>query len=74
MIENYNKRTTRNIIRTTNVIRKDKKIKNEVEFKFSLEAIMRRMDITERQISDVEGRIAFLEFRGKGQSNNKDER
>lgn len=61
-------------MRTTDVIRKYKKLKNEVEFKFSLEAIMRRMDITEHQINGVEGSIAFSEFRGKGQRDNKDER
>ena len=35
---------------------------------------MRRMDITEHQINGVEGSIAFSEFRGKGQRDNKDER
>ena len=28
---------------------------------------MRRMDIIEHRINDVEGRIAFSEFRGKGE-------
>lgn len=56
---------TRVVIRATSVIRKDEKIKNEVEFQFLSESVIRRMDITEHKISDVEDRVALSAFREK---------